>query len=190
MNPSKPNSPPAPSTPSGMASLSGIPRWPNVPACYGWVALDARGRWRLGPDGGELVFHAGLIGFLNQNYRSTPDGAWFIQNGPQCAFVAIERAPYIVRLDAKGALTTHTGLEVFDVRQALIDDDGHAYLTCELGLVGIDDRDLGAMLADDDAGNSGNGETCFRLAGQLFELVEIDKHRLAERFGFIAFPKA
>jgi hypothetical protein len=22
-------------------------KWPNVPYCYGWLALDARGAWRM-----------------------------------------------------------------------------------------------------------------------------------------------
>ena len=24
-----------------------IAKWPNVPHCYGWLALDARGNWRM-----------------------------------------------------------------------------------------------------------------------------------------------
>jgi len=26
-----------------------IAKWPNVPHCYGWLALDARGQWRISP---------------------------------------------------------------------------------------------------------------------------------------------
>ena len=28
-----------------------LARWPDVPAVYGWLSLDARGRWRLHPQG-------------------------------------------------------------------------------------------------------------------------------------------
>ena len=28
-----------------------IARWPDVPAAYGWLSLDARGRWRFHPQG-------------------------------------------------------------------------------------------------------------------------------------------
>ena len=42
-----------------------LPDWPNVPACHGWLSLDARGCWRLK---GERVEHGGLFAFLNANY--------------------------------------------------------------------------------------------------------------------------
>ncbi len=27
-----------------------IAKWPNVPDCYGWLGLDARGRWFMRDD--------------------------------------------------------------------------------------------------------------------------------------------
>ena len=27
--------------------LQAMVKWPKVPACYGWLGLDARGRWYL-----------------------------------------------------------------------------------------------------------------------------------------------
>ncbi|MEG1326098.1 MAG: DUF2946 family protein, partial [Janthinobacterium sp.] len=24
-----------------------LAKWPNVPHCYGWLGLDARGHWRM-----------------------------------------------------------------------------------------------------------------------------------------------
>lgn len=171
------------------AKLSGVARWPNVPACYGWLALDARGRWRIGQEGGELVHHSGLIAFLNQNYQSTAAGAWFIQNGPQRAFVTLERAPYIVRLVSDGTLATHTGLAVRNVMQALLDADGNAYLACEHGLVGIDDRDLSTLLATGAENPSEDSRLYLQLEGQRITLVEVDKDSLPERFGFIPNPK-
>lgn len=171
------------------AKLAGVARWPNVPACYGWLALDARGRWRLGPDGGELVQHPGLIAFLNQNYQSTAAGTWFIQNGPQRAFVTLERAPYIVRLMPDGTLATHTGLAVREIRDALLDSDGNAYLSCEHGLAGIDDRDLSALLVTDGADPSGDGTPRLQLGDRWIALVEVDAESLPNRFGFVRRPQ-
>jgi hypothetical protein len=46
-------------------------KWPDVPACYGWLSLDRRGRWRLK---GEIVSHAGLIAFINSRYGPDDSG--------------------------------------------------------------------------------------------------------------------
>ena len=32
-----------------------IAKWPNVPACFGWLALDARGDWYLRDDGAQAA---------------------------------------------------------------------------------------------------------------------------------------
>ena len=65
-----------------------LPRWPNVPACYGWLSLDARGRWRLQD---ETISHPGMIAFLNANYTCEADGSWLVNNGPQRVYVKLER---------------------------------------------------------------------------------------------------
>lgn len=173
-----------------MKSAIGSPfsRWPNVPACYGWVTLDPRGRWGLGPDGGELVEHPGLVAFLNQNYASTEGGEWFIQNGPQRAFVTLMRAPYILRIDERGELRTHTGLPVRAVTEALVDDEGNAYLVCEHGLAGIDDRELRAMI--ESAGTDGQGHEAIilRLGEQSLPLVAQVAGTLPEHFGVVMKP--
>ncbi len=53
-----------------------LTRWPNVPACYGWLSLDARGRWRLQD---ETISHPGMIAFLNANYTCEADGSWLVK---------------------------------------------------------------------------------------------------------------
>src|SRR6476469_2828885 len=42
---------PAPHNPS-MDDIvrQAIAKWPNVPACYGWLGLDARGNWYMRDD--------------------------------------------------------------------------------------------------------------------------------------------
>ena len=52
-------------------------KWPNVPHCYGWLALDARGAWRMRDEQaqalhlpGDKIAHAALLGFINRNYMN------------------------------------------------------------------------------------------------------------------------
>jgi hypothetical protein len=170
-------------------TLVAMARWPNVPACYGWLTLDARGQWRLGEGGGELVRHGGLADYLNRNYAATERGEWFVQNGPQRVYVSLIRAPYVVRLIEAGVWQTHTGLVVQQITQALVDAEGHAYLVCEHGLAGIDDRDLSGLL--DSATVVGQETDAVWLdLGQRRLLLEVaDAAALPERFGFVPQPR-
>ena len=81
-------------------------KWPTVPHCYGWLALDARGDWYLrdeptqlaGPFSkfkGSRIEHDGLRGFIQRNYECDAAGCWFFQNGPQRVYVELEAAPLI-----------------------------------------------------------------------------------------------
>jgi len=138
------------------AVLAALRRWPDVPAVYGWLSLDARGRWRLHADGGahrqpgqagELIGNAGLRAFIDRNYSVDAHGQWFFQNGPQRVYVRLDAAPYIIRLAGDGvALTTHTGQALDAVTQWLLDDDGHLYADTPIGAGRVDDRDLTALL--------------------------------------------
>ena len=91
-------------------------KWPNVPHCYGWLGLDARGHWYMrddraqaaGPfsqaDGGNpvskgsLLRHDKLIDFIQRNYGVDERGQWYFQNGPQRVYVELEVAPWVWRL--------------------------------------------------------------------------------------------
>ena len=80
-----------------------LAKWPNVPDCYGWLGLDARGNWYMrdenaqaaGPfcvvstdpgrqlaSKGSLLKHDKLIDFIQRNYAADAQGQWFFQNGP------------------------------------------------------------------------------------------------------------
>ena len=90
-----------------------IAKWPNVPDCYGWLGLDARGNWYMrddrtqaaGPfssaDGGtpasrgSLLRHEKLVDFIQRNYECDAQGHWFFQNGPQRVYVELELTPII-----------------------------------------------------------------------------------------------
>ena len=94
-------------------------KWPNVPNCFGWLALDRRGQWRMRNEyaqanklSGEPIRHAALIDFIVRNYAHDDAGRWFFQNGPQRVFVELDYTPWVARLSADGAppaFTTTTG---------------------------------------------------------------------------------
>lgn len=120
-------------------------KWPNVPACYGWLSLDRRGRWRLK---GETVSHAGLIAFINSRYGPDDSGDWIFRNGPQTVFVVLDYTPLVLRRERGGCLSTHTGMAAGPVAAAYLDEEGNALLHTPLGIGLLDDRDLGDFLAD------------------------------------------
>ena len=91
-----------------------LKKWPNVPHCYGWLALDARGDWYMRDDRiqaagpfprvkGSRIEHEKLREFIARNYGHDESGAWFFQNGPQRVYVELEAAPYVWRLAAAAA---------------------------------------------------------------------------------------
>lgn len=77
-----------------------LAKWPNVPDCFGWLALDGRGRWRIGEQR-ETITHAPTIDFINRNYLADEAGRWFFQNGPQRVFVELDFTPFVWRLIPK-----------------------------------------------------------------------------------------
>jgi hypothetical protein len=118
-------------------------KWPDVPACYGWLSLDRRGNWRLQ---GERVSHPGLIAFLSQHYSADSQGRWFVQNGPQQVFVGLEYTPWVFRMETAGLLT-HTGLATGSLLAVHVDECGNVLLETTLGIGLLDDRDLPGFLA-------------------------------------------
>ena len=91
-----------------------ILKWPNVPHCYGWLALDARGDWYLrdGPTQaagpfpqlkGSLIEHSKLKDFIQRNYASDERGAWFFQNGPQRVYLQLELTPWVLGVRHRNA---------------------------------------------------------------------------------------
>src|SRR3954462_13094335 len=100
-------------------------KWPNVPHCYAWLALDARGDWYMRDDRiqaagpfprvkGSRIEHEKLREFIPPNEASADSGAWFFQTRPQGLSVELEAARWIWRLrpDPPWAVivTSHTGL--------------------------------------------------------------------------------
>ena len=121
-------------------------RWPDVPDCYGWLRLDARGCWRVGDGRGRFdpVTHRGLAAFLGRNYFRDTRGRCYVQNGPQRVWVALELTPYVYRVsDDKIGLVSHdTGAPVRDVKRLVIDSEGALVLDAQPGVGVLLDRDL------------------------------------------------
>lgn len=129
-------------------------KWPNVPNCYGWLALDARGHWRLRDQRaqdldlpGDRLAHVALIAFINRNYARDDRGCWFFQNGPQRVYVNLETAPHIATVAGDGVLTLHTGAPLGQIEEALMTNEGALILRRGDIAAQLDDRDLAQVLA-------------------------------------------
>lgn len=137
-----------------------LKKWPNVPACLGWLALDARGDWYLRDDRvqavgpfpaakGSRLLHEALREFIARNYEPDADGAWYFQNGPQRVYVELEAAPLVLgvqRLDG-GWLVRSQLLEAgapLTVRSAWLDEPGRLFLDTEAGFGIVRSLDMDA----------------------------------------------
>lgn len=136
-------------------------KWPNVPHCYGWLALDARGDWYMRDDRiraagpfpevkGSRIVHDKLREFIGRNYACDDDGQWFFQNGPQRVYVELEAAPHVWRLEAVeggGAprLVSHTGQDARprDTDAVWLDEAGRLFIDTDLGLGLVHSLDMG-----------------------------------------------
>ena len=125
------------------AVRAAIARWPNVPAVFGWLALTARGEWRIR---GERIENRALREFIGRNYAADSKGRWFFQNGPQRVFVDLEVTPWVYRLAPGEGLATHTGVHPRFLHTAGFLDDGRFLLTTDLGAGLVDDRDAALFL--------------------------------------------
>ncbi len=133
--------------------LAALKKWPNVPHCYGWLALDARGDWymrdeRIQPAGpfpqvkGSRILHDKLKAFIHRNYAADEAGQWFFQNGPQRVYVELACTPWIWRLQPDGRVLGHTGRATQRVDSAWLDEAGHLYLLTDLGLGLVHTQDM------------------------------------------------
>ncbi|HYG42310.1 MAG TPA: DUF2946 family protein [Bordetella sp.] len=131
-----------------------LAKWPDVPAVYGWLSLDERGRWRLHPDGdaadggpGDSITNPQILEFIGRNYEGDEQGRWYFQNGPQRVYLRLDAAPYLLRRADDGTgLATHTGLPVHAVAAWWLDDTGRLYAQADAGPAMIEGRELAAVL--------------------------------------------
>ena len=127
-------------------------KWPHVPACHGWLGLDARGHWYMRDDQaqaggafpvskGSQLKHDKLIEFIGRNYLADANGCWYFQNGPQQVFVELEATPWVWRVDPDGTVRTHTGIPA-QVQQCWVDEHGKVYLACDVGFGLLQSQDV------------------------------------------------
>ena len=152
-----------------------LAKWPDVPDCTGWLALDARGRWRIGEAKAgprQPITHAAMIAFINRNYVAA-DRCWYFQNGPQRVFVELEYTPFVWRLvpreEGTWDLVAHTGVSGVP-RSVWLDDAGRFLIEAKsttgerlIGVVHDHDTALLADLLRDDGGDALDDEAMTRL---------------------------
>lgn len=113
-------------------------KWPNVPHCFGWLALDRRGQWRMRDEfaqanqlAGSVIQHRALNEFISRNYAYDSLGRYFFQNGPQRVFITLDATPWIARMipsEIGPRLLTQCGTEI-KPHGALSDEKGNIYIT-------------------------------------------------------------
>jgi hypothetical protein len=127
-----------------------LKKWPNVPHCHGWLALDARGQYFMRDDRvqqagpfpavkGSRIDHDKLREFIQRNYLRDAHGAAYFQNGPQRVYVDLEAAPYVWRVDRGSAgwqVSAHTGEPAAQALSAWLDETGRLFLQCRLASIG------------------------------------------------------
>jgi hypothetical protein len=183
-------------------------KWPNVPHCYGWLALDARGVWRMRDEAaqragapGDKLTNAALVGFINRNYQVDERGCWYFQNGPQRVYVNLEATPFIARTDPAHGFALHTGQPMAAPEQVFMLDSGGIVLRAGGQLAQLDDRDVAQLLAAleldgkpvaDEALMAwlagGPGKLALRWQGREIALERLRMEDAAQRFGFIQRP--
>ena len=147
-------------------------KWPNVPAVYGWLALDRRGNWLIQR---ETIGNAALNAFISRNYLHDDAGRWYFQNGPQRVFVDLDYTPLVYRvtnpLKAPLVLTTHIGDAANTLLGAWIDEHGTVLIDTDLGIGLVHDQDLDPLLLHSIIDVNGNviEENAF---DELLELIE------------------
>ena len=124
-------------------------KWPDVPHCYGWLMLDARGAWRMRTEAaqaagepGDKIAHVALLAFINRNYTQDAQGRWYFQNGPQRVYVNLESTPYVAHTNGENAFVLHTEEALTNIDAAWFTDHGQLILQSGDKIAQVDDRDL------------------------------------------------
>jgi hypothetical protein len=183
-------------------------KWPNVPHCYGWLALDARGAWRMRDEAaqranapGDKLTNPALVGFINRNYARDECGCWYFQNGPQRVYVSLEATPFIARTDPAQGLVLQTVQALASLDSAFLTEAGAAIVHSGEVVAQLDDRDVGEWLARMELDGKpvpdetlmawlegGAGELVVSYRGQRVAVQRIASADLPARFGYVQAP--
>lgn len=172
--------------------LKAMAKWPNVPACTGWLGLDARGQWWMRDDRaqamgsfssgvngakGSLLTHDKLIAFIGRNYLvqdvGEQAGQWYFQNGPQRVYVELEATPWIWRVQNDFSILAHTAAACKPQR-CVLDEHGCVYLETDLGFGLVHTQDM--LLAAD------------AIERGLWVPSHMPRAELPARFGYVRSP--
>jgi hypothetical protein len=175
-------------------------KWPKVPACYGWLALDRRGRWRMRDEQaqqeklpGIVLEHPGLLAFIARNYSHNERGEWFFQNGPQRVYVDLEATPLIYFWN-QNTCHDHLQRRADPVQAVFMDEAGHLYFRTALGFGLLCDRDLQRIEHLLEPITSSPTTTCWHFhAPHVPQPLVVEMVRAAElpqRFSYVMQPVA
>lgn len=181
-----------------------LERWPNVPALYGWLRLDRRGRWLIRD---EVISRPQIIDTINCNYAADARGCWYFQNGPQRGYMRLDVAPFVLHVADDGErLCTHNALPVERPTHAYLDAEGSLLLATEHGAAHMIDTELewvlqrirGATTTLTDAELSlaleqpSGSQTALSLhyAGLRIPLWRLDIDKAEAKLGFVRNPSA
>ena len=129
--------------------LRSLMKWPNVPDCFGWLALDRRGHWRMRDEftqqnhlPGQVIQHEALNDFITRNYACDELGRYFFQNGPQRVFITLDATPWIARItpSAQGSELLTQCNSVIEPDSALSDENGNIYIIGKVNQTIYDSR--------------------------------------------------
>jgi hypothetical protein len=103
---------------------------------------------------GSRIEHEKLREFIERNYASDANGAWFFQNGPQRVYVELEAAPYVWRVhDGPGwPVVSHTGMPA-QVESSWLDEHGRLFLHTDAGYGLVHTLDMGLAAQAVDGGH-------------------------------------
>ena len=186
-------------------------KWPNVPDCYGWLALDARGAWRMRDEQtqqlghlGDKIAHVALLALINRNYTCDDQGRWYFQNGPQRVYVNLEATPYVARTDPVHGLVLHTGEALTEIDRIWLTSNGQLVLMHGERIALVDDRDAGqcmALLLIDGVSASDEqimawiertpepAALMFEYGGSRIPVHYLQADGMASKFGFVRKPE-
>ncbi|MNR78044.1 hypothetical protein D3C72_87300 [compost metagenome] len=187
-----------------------LAKWPNVPHCYGWLALDARGNWRMRNETaqaqqlpGDKITHPALLGFIQRNYTHDAQGRWYFQNGPQRVYVDLEVAPYIAHTEPAHGFVLHTAQPLGPISAAYLST--RLFLQSDTQFAVLDDRDMAQclpLIAQDDAPltdeqlltwlaqQGRSAALTLQTGANKVSLQYLGDAELGSRFHFIARPRA
>jgi hypothetical protein len=190
--------------------IRAMAKWPNVPAVYGWLALDRRGQWSIKNAASasfERVANAKLIEFIGRNYAHDDAGRWYFQNGPQRVYVSLAYTPFVYRIAQAHPLAfeTHTGAACANLQSVCLDEAGNLLLVTEHGPGLLLDRDLPrglealsyadghvldeerllALIEED----GDTDEVYFNTGAASLPLVHISAQEAPQRFGYVLDPQ-